>query len=267
VIGIANAMMTRAIRSVTTSRGRDPREFVLLAFGGGGGLHAVALAAALGVTRVLVPPAAGVFSALGLLFSDIEFTQSQGMLVALDVVRPECLTNAFASLEKDVLQRLGRPPSAVRLRRRVDLRYAGQAFELTVDAPDWPLNDDTLGRLADAFDAEHARTYGHSLPRAHKREIVALRVVGTVVSDRPPAEILTVGRGSPTDQDATRQAYFGEHGWLETRIVSRAQLREALPGPLIVEEADSSAIVPPGWTAELDGRHNIVITDMTETQR
>jgi N-methylhydantoinase A len=143
------------------------------------------------------------------------------------------------------------------------LRYAGQAFELTVDLPEGSLDVDALDRLSDAFDAEHSRTYGHSLPRSHGREIVALRVIGTVIAERPEANAVADG-STAADDTATRRAYFGEHGWLQTPVVGRARLARPVLGPLIVEEADSTTIVPPGWVARLDARRNIVIEHQAE---
>jgi N-methylhydantoinase A len=258
VLGIANALMARSVRSVTTSRGRDPREFALLAFGGGGGLHAVGLAASLGMRRVVVPPAAGVFSAFGLLFADIEFAQSQGLLVSLDDADPARLGTVFEEIEASVLHHLARPASGVRLRRRADLRYAGQAFELTVDAPDGPFDAAAIEALSAAFDAEHARSYGHSLSRTHKREIVALRVVGTIATERPESR-LSVRATSATDEPQTRSAYFGDLGWRDAAIIGREALVQPIAGPLVVEEPDSTTIVPPGWTATLDHKRNIII--------
>nr|WP_246340062.1 hydantoinase/oxoprolinase family protein [Ancylobacter tetraedralis] len=261
VLAIANALMARSVRSVTTSRGRDPRDFALLAFGGGGGLHAVGLAASLGMRRVIIPPAAGVFSAFGLLYSEIEFAQSQGLLTQLDGADPVKLDDAFSALEASVLHHLGRPADTVRLRRRLDLRYAGQAFELAVDMPDGAFDAAMRDALAAAFDEEHARTYGHSLPRAHPREIVTLRVIGTVITERPESHLPARPRQGEV---STRPAYFGEEGWLEARIVERHDLAAPLNGPLIVEEPDATIIVPPGWTASLDGRLNILIDQTVE---
>jgi N-methylhydantoinase A len=258
VLAIANALMARSVRSVTTSRGRDPRDFSLLAFGGGGGLHAVGLAASLGMRRVIVPPAAGVFSAVGLLFSEIAFAQSQGLLAALDDADPLAIAAAFAAIETSVLHHLGRPADVVTLRRRVDLRYAGQAFELTVDVPCGNFGAKMRDALADAFDKEHARTYGHSLPRSHPREIVTLRVVGTVLSARPQSR-LAAPRSGGGKKSPTRRAFFGELGWYEVGVVDRWTLTEPMAGPLIVEETDCTTVVPPGWTAGLDDQLNIII--------
>lgn len=266
ILGIANALMARSVRSVTTSRGRDPRDFALLAFGGSGGLHAVGLAASLGMRRVVVPPAAGVFSAFGLLFSEIQFAQSQGFLASLDEADPARLVALFEDMEASVLHHLARAAPDVRLRRRADLRYAGQAFELTVDVPDGPFDRSAIDALAAAFDAEHARSYGHSLPRAHAREIVALRVVGTVATERPES-LLSVRARAAADRPATREAFFGDLGWREAIIVGRGALERPLAGPLIVEEPDSTTIVPPGWSATLDPRRNIVIDQDGEPPR
>lgn len=261
VLAIANALMARSVRSVTTSRGRDPRDFALLAFGGGGGLHAVGLAASLGMRRVIVPQAAGVFSAFGLLYSEIEFAQSQGLLTQLDATDATKIEDAFATLEAGVLHHLERPAETIRLRRRVDLRYAGQAFELAVDMPEGAFDASMCDALAAAFDDEHARTYGHSLPRAHPREIVTLRVIGTVITERPESHLAARdGQHSV----ASRPAFFGDEGWLDTRIVDRHQLSTPLAGPVIVEEPDATTVVPPGWTASLDDRLNILIDRTVE---
>jgi N-methylhydantoinase A len=199
-----------------------------------------------------------VFSAFGLLFADIAFAQSQGLLVSLDEADPARLGAVFEDIEASVLHHLARPASAVRLRRRADLRYAGQAFELTVDVPDGPLDTAAIEALSAAFDAEHARSYGHSLSRTHKREIVALRVVGTVGTDRPESR-LSVRATAAGDGPATRSAYFGDLGWRGAAIVGREALTRPMAGPLIVEEPDSTTIVPPGWTAMLDHKRNIII--------
>ena len=260
IVGIANTLMIRAIRTVTTLRGRDPGGFTLIAFGGAGGLHAVALAQALGIGQVVIPPAAGVFSALGLLFSDVEYSHSLGFLRPLAEVEAETIEARFSTLEAEVLRRLGCPATEVRLRRRVDLRYSGQAFELTIDVADGPLDATALANMAAAFDAEHKQTYGHSLP-ASQRDLVALRVSGTVkraAQDWQQPRVSAALSGVP--QNSERQAYFGPAGWLRTPVVGRDALAESWrDGPLIVEEADSTAIIPPDCRARLDNFGGILI--------
>lgn len=260
VLAIANALMARSVRSVITSRGRDPRDFTLLALGGGG-LHAVGLAASLGMRRVIIPLASGVFSAFSLLYSEIEFAQSRGFLAPLDDADPAKLDKASCALETSVLHHLGRPSETVRLRRRVDLRYAGQAFELAVDMPDGAFDTAMRDTLASVFDEEYARSYGHSLPRARLREIVTLRVIGMVIAERPESRLPARPRQGSA---AARPAYFGEDGGVEARIVERRDLATPLNGRLIIEEPDAAIIIPLGWTAGLDDRLNILIDQTAE---
>ena len=252
--------MIRAIRTVTTLRGRDPGAYTLIAFGGAGGLHAVALARALGVAEVVVPSAAGVFSALGLLLSDLELSRSAAFLRPLPAVDAGDLTRRFDALAAEVLGRLGRAAGDVRLRRRADLRYAGQAFELTVDVPDGPLDDAALAVVSQAFDAEHERTYGHSLPASHRRDLVALRVSGTAAGGGSAAIPRAPARAGDAWANGERRAFFGPAGWLATPVIGRGALGGAgRAGPLIVEEADSTTVVPPGCRARLDDAGAIVI--------
>jgi N-methylhydantoinase A len=258
IVGIANILMIRAIRTVTTLRGRDPGTFTLIAFGGAGGLHAVALAQSLGISRVVIPPGAGVFSALGLLFSDVEYAHAQAFLRPLAAVEATTVEAQFAALEAEVLRRLGRSAAEVRLRRRADLRYSGQAFELTVDVADGPFDAGALAGISAAFDAEHERTYGHSLP-ASRRELVAVRVSGTV---RRAAQNLQPPQAASTSLShySERPAYFGPAGWWTTPVVGRDALAGGWrDGPLIVEEADSTTIVPPGSRVRLDRFGGILV--------
>ena len=133
VVQLAAAIMTRAVKAVTTFRGRDPREFVLFAFGGAGGLYAADLARALGIRRVVVPPAAGVFSALGLLFADLEVTLSRGFLTRLDQASVAEVDALFRELEDAARAELSADTAAIVIERRLDIRYRGQAFELSID--------------------------------------------------------------------------------------------------------------------------------------
>lgn len=261
IVQLADTLMIRAIRTVTTLRGRDPGGFTLMAFGGAGGLHAVALARSLDIGYVVIPPAAGVFSALGLLLSDLELSSSTAFLRPLHDVDVRTLTERFDALATDVLRRLGRPLADVRLRRRADVRYAGQAFELSADVPDGSLDAAALARVAAAFDAEHERTYGHRLPASHRRDLVALRVTGTVFAASTDTAIPRL-RAAPGSEPTTsaRQVFFGTAGWLTTPVIGRRALPQKWrAGPLIIEEADSTVIVPPGCQARIDGFGAILI--------
>ena len=151
--------MTRAVKAVTTYRGRDPRDFTLCAFGGNGPLTGVEVARALGIRQVLVPPAPGVFSALGLLFSDTEHEVVRTLMLRGDAITGHRLQAAFAELEGEATAHLdGTAETAVAVTRYADVRFAGQAYELPVLVPAGEID---VSRLVADFVAEHVRTYGH----------------------------------------------------------------------------------------------------------
>ena len=261
---IANANMMRAVKAVSTYRGRDPREFVMLAFGGSGGVHAVELARSLGMGRVVVPAAAGVFSALGLLHSDIELALSSAFLGVIGEIRPAGMEEVFENLETDVLNHLGYPRDAVVLRRFADLRYTGQAYELTVPVPEGDLTPEVITGLAEAFEAEHERTYGHRFPGRKTIETISLRLTGTVVPEgRPVVDFdATLGRAGGRADEFRRLAYFGAAaGQVETPVVSSRAAIAGKPrqGPLVIEEYEGTIVVPPGARASLDRWANVVI--------
>ncbi len=167
MVRVANAEMGRALRVISVERGLDPREFALVAFGGAGGLHACALAEELGIPAVLVPRAGGVLSALGLAMSDVRRDYVRPLLGGED---PE---DAFTAMEKQAGEDMDDPE----LRRRADLRYRGQSFELTVEADD-------LDAVEERFAEEHERRYGYRM-EGEDVERVNARVVATVAVDRP----------------------------------------------------------------------------------
>ncbi len=255
---LANATMMRAVKAVSTYRGRDPRDFTLFAFGGNGGIHAAALAAELDMTRVIVPPGAGVFSAVGLLFADFEVSHSLAWRHQLDDDAGDALGAALTSLQAKVLAEM-RSDIPVRLRWRADLRYRGQGFELPVEIASGPVTGATIAAIRTAFEAEHVRSYGHTL-HDHPIDFVSLRATG-VLPPRGPGKIGSVRR--PVAPPASnRQVYFGEnHGLFDTPVIDRAALgTQVRAGPLVIEEYEGTTIVPPGASAMLDAHDNIVIT-------
>jgi N-methylhydantoinase A len=253
---IAASNMMRAIRAVSSERGRDPREYALFAFGGNGPLFAAGMARALEMTRVIVPPAPGLFSAFGLLYSEVEHHYVRTWRRPVRGLDPAELAEAFGRLEHEARAQLeaeGFAAAAVRIARSADCRYQGQSFELTV-----PVTGAVP--LEEAFGREHERTYGHRAGLDEPVEIVSLRVVGQGVSDRPriPERVHTPpGAGAaPT----ARRVYFGPQvGWMVTPIVSRGDLATPREGPAVVEEYDATCVVPPGARAGLDRYGNIVM--------
>jgi N-methylhydantoinase A len=259
VIAVAN--MSRAVKAVSTYRGRDPRDFVLFAFGGGGPIMAAEIARAFHMTRVLVPVAPGVFSAVGLLFTDTEHEFVQTLFADRANVSPQAVENAYAKLENDALTVLaseGFGRDRVTLSRYADMRYSGQAFELTVPVAN---GTPSLGDMARDFNAEHERTYGHHSD-VDPVDLINIKVVARGRSSGPrnydPMGMIRAGGGEKT----VRKAYFGsERGLLDTPVVPRKELLNgAGEGPLIVEEYDATCVVPPGCRAVLDELGNIDIT-------
>jgi len=255
------AGMARAVRAVTIERGRDPQEFTLIAFGGNGPLFAAEMARSLEIARVLVPPAPGVWSALGLLEAEMEHHLVRTFLRPLAGLEPRDLVEALASLEREaesLLSAQGYGADRVEIERSADLKYQGQSFELTVPLPPaW--TDDALRTLAAEFGREHERTYGHQA-EGDPIHIVNLRLTARVLRPADRAAIRLqedrAGRGGD------RRAYFGPtHGTIATPVVTRAALDATpRPGPLLVDEYDATTLVPPGCAARLDAHGNIVIT-------
>jgi N-methylhydantoinase A len=220
------------------------------------------MAETLGLARVIVPPSAGVFSALGLLASDVEYhlTRTWRRLTrALDATE---LAMALAALETQAMRHLaanGFPPARREIRRTAQMRYQGQSFELPVAFPVGPVDGGTAAALAEGFHAEHARTYGHRAGAEEPVEIVTLQVVGRGLPDAPRLPETLEAAGAPVPS-APRRAYFGpQRGWMETPVLARTDLAAPRPGPVIVEEYDATCLVPPGTVARLDGFGNIVI--------
>jgi N-methylhydantoinase A len=260
---IATSNMIRAIKAVSSERGRDPREYALFAFGGNGPLFAAGMAAQLEMRRVVVPPAPGLFSSFGLLYSDVghHYVRTwRGVTRRLDLA---ALNEAWARMETEAqaqLAREGFTGRRVRLQRSADLRYAGQSFELTVPVDPGPLGAGAVARLEHAFGAEHERTYGHRAGPDEPVELVTLRLVAQGVPDqaRVPDRVAVDRRGGPAAGE--RQAYFGpEAGWLPARVLARGDVAKPVTGPVVIEEYDATCVVPPGARASLDAWGNIVI--------
>jgi N-methylhydantoinase A len=224
ILRVANSNMERAIRAVSVERGRDPRDYALLAFGGGGGLHACELAAGLGIRTVIVPRFAEVLSALGMLMADAVEDRAAGVLGRADYDR--------------VFRKLGAGE------RMADIRYAGQSYELTV-----PWNARSPGK---PFHAEHQRVYGYSDPR-RPVEIVTLRVRERRVVKKPRIAPLRRESGD----SGSRRLWTGGR-WRTVSLYTRAQVPEAA-GPLLVLDYGTTTLVPQGWEARVDRVGNLII--------
>jgi N-methylhydantoinase A len=258
---IANSNMMKALHGVSTERGRDAAQFGLLAIGGNGGVHAANLAEALRISRIVVPPVAGLFSALGLLFADVEHHLVTAFYRRYENVTPEDLSGAAAPLfdeARGLLEREGFPPERQRIAVHGEMKHVAQSAALTVPIG-WPVDASSLKRARNAFGEAHETSYGYRSD-TEPVQLVALKVIGQGVSEtsRVP-ERLERDRESRAVQ-TTRKAYFGrELGWRDTPVIARNALTQTRRGPLIIEEYDTTTVVRPGWSARLDHWNNIIL--------
>ncbi len=259
VYAVANTTMIRAIKSVTTYRGRDPREFTLMAFGGSGPLHAAEMARSLGIRQIIVPASPGVFSALGLLEALPEYGFSRTMITDPINEGGDKIINAFNELESSSIERLRSEDLGQDVigswSRTADLRYRGQAYELTVNANARP-DDDLANFIVERFHIEHERTYGR---RASDEpvDLVTIRSTYRIDSDR----IVPKSVNETEDKKPPRNAYFGkQNGWMLTPVIDRGGLTNSIThGPLIIEEYDSTTLVPPDTSVHIDQTGNIIM--------
>ena len=269
VFSIAASTMTRAVKAVSTYRGRDPREFALFAFGGNGPIIVHAIAELLDMKTVIVPPSPGVFSALGLLFSATQHEFIQTMLCRVDGKSTQAIEKALESLAERAAKEMiaeGNVSADIAIACSMDLRYIGQAYELTVPIGWKPGVALDINAVLASFHAEHERTYGHA-SSGDIVEMVNIRALGSLRSQQArkyDAQRASGSRNSTADgvEGTKRCAYFGPaHGFIQTPVISRATLRQgSLLGPVIVEEYDSTCVIPPDARASVDQNENIVIT-------
>jgi N-methylhydantoinase A len=245
VVQVANTEMIGALRVISVEKGLDPREFALVAFGGAGPMHACSMAEELGMQTVLIPKASGVLSALGLAVSDLRRDYVAPLLSSLDEIKLSRLEDAFEDMESEAAGHLDSPE----FHRRADLRYRGQSFELMVDADD-------LDELAKRFHAAHERRYGYRMEE-EPVELVNLRLTAT-----DPVEKPELREPEPEGEAETgrREANFdGE--WQEVPILDRNRMGvgSEVEGPAVVEFAESTCVVRPGWRGAVDEVGNLIL--------
>jgi len=264
IVRVANATMMRALRAVTSERGRDPRDMSMIAFGGSGPLHAASLADVLGIAEVRVPVMAGIFSAVGLLFADFRSDHVRTIASPLTQDSVRELSRMLSEMEQhaaDEMARQGVSPEDMVFERYCDLRHEGQLGELSVAVPDHhvggvELIDELLRRLDDA----HAAEYGHA--SASPVEVIAARLRATGRRQSPSfADVAgQFLRQRSASEAAERQAHFGESAPRTVSVVDRWGLSgEFTAGPFIIEDPDTTVLVPPGWQARLDEEGTVVL--------
>jgi N-methylhydantoinase A len=258
MIRVVNAIMEKAIRVVSIERGRDPRQFALVAFGGAGGLHACALAEALSIPRVIVPALPGALSAVGILASDVVKDYSRTVLWRVSGKVPtQELDHEFSALEKSAAKDFreeawqGRPQYS----RSIDIRYRGQGYELNIPFTKTLLRD---------FEQEHKRRYGYIHPN-RETELVTLRLRAILKSKTTHVgadAFVRPGRAKLGRLSRLKAPVLFENKKLETRIYSRDDLKrdKKYSGPAIVTEYSATTIIPPGKRFHLDPAGNMVIS-------
>ncbi len=260
---IANARTMRALRAVSTERGRDPREFVLMAFGGSGPIHAAGLAKELLIRQVIVPPLPGLFSTLGLLFSGVEHHDVRSCLLSGETLNARALEQIKTEMQHNMLTQFeteGYPADQVALSCSVDIRFKGQASEIRIAVVDENFTENTVQTLYTTFETEHERLYGHRSDPDNPVEVVAVRLIGQAgirgqQGVLNPAERL----GART---SSRSTYFGTSwGTINTPVISRQDLgEEGTTGPLLIDEYDSTIVIPPDYRGYFDSEGNIVMS-------
>lgn len=271
IVEIANAAMTSALRLVSVQRGFDPRDFVLVAFGGAGPVHANRLAAEVEIGTTMIPISPGTTSALGLLVTDLQHDYSVTLNQRTDRLDVRAVEGAYRDLESQgraALAREGMPADDIHLLRQVDIRYVGQSYELTVPLPNGSFDSATLTGVVARFHRTHDQAYGFSAS-GEPAEFVNLRLTAVGSIAKPQLREAT----GITDGDALkarRPVWFAESGgFVDCPVYDRYRLvgGSALTGPAVVEELDSTSVIHPGYVARVDRYRNLLVRPVGEGSR
>jgi N-methylhydantoinase A len=265
ILRIAVTAMSYAVKGVTTERGLDAGDFALIAYGGAGPLHAVEVSREIGITRVIIPAAPGVFSAFGMLFSDLRYDFVRTWPMRLEDADFEVVERIYRELEDDGRRAVAETsvaPRKVTVKRAADMRYVGQEHAVTVALPMSVFSWQNRAAIKRHFDEMHAVRYGTSAP-AEPAEIVSLRTTVTGVVDKPTMRKIARGTAAPprAASAGTRPVYFRDRGFVPTKTFARAALTAGnrIKGPALVEEHASTTVLMPGDTLTVDAFGNLVI--------
>jgi N-methylhydantoinase A len=265
IISVVTANMARAIRVISVQRGHDPRDYTLVAFGGAGPLHAARLAKELEIGRILVPRNPGILCAMGLLLTDLRADFATTRLHTLSTAALTDIANAFRVLvgwADAWFAEEGIEPTARRITRTVDMRYAGQNYELAIALPDGPIGPASLEALADGFAAAHQRMYGF-VAEDDLVQVVTFRVEAAGVV--PKASFMAQPDAGPNASGsivARREVWLPEAGgFVACPVYDREHLRAGnrIAGPAIVEQMDATTVVLPGMIARVEPYLNLVL--------
>ena len=261
IVRVVNANMERAIRAISLERGYDPRRFTLVPFGGAGPMHCCELAQELGIPRVLVPTRPGILSALGVAIADVFKDYSRTVMLRGDDVDRDRLEEEFHGMERlarDELRREGLPGEGMAAHRYLDARYVGQSYELTIDYPS--ARTDLVRSISGSFYRAHRQRFGYA-DRAEPVEVVNLRLKLELLVDKPHLDPQPAGPADPTGARIGVAAVVFQGGSRDTPLYLRETLRTGnrLRGPALVLQMDTTTVVAPGWTGEVDPFGNLVL--------
>ena len=265
IIKIINVKMEEAIKAVSTQRGYDIRDFTLVAFGGGGPMHAGRIALDLGIPNLLIPFAPGVTSALGLLMSDVKHDYVRSKLVPLRDLDLEEINHLFSQLVTQAqaeLREEGFTDNEMLMNPFLDLRYTGQGYELTVPSPAPPLAAADLDVMRKRFDLQHEQAFGH-MAESEPVELVSLRLVSVgLVPQAKMSPATATGKTVAGARIGTRSVFFGgEHGSIECPLYQRSLLEPGheIRGPAVVEQLDTTTVIHPEQVATVDSYLNLIV--------
>jgi N-methylhydantoinase A len=266
IIEIANAAMINALRVVTVRRGYDPRDLVMVAFGGAGPLHANRLCAEMQIPLLIIPPSPGTASALGLLVTDLKHEFSRTWIMKDSSLGLKQINNIFESMEEEGRKTLAREnvsEADMSFWREIEMRYSGQSYELGVECPNGTLQLESLLQTVRQFHIEHKKAYGHCSP-GQTVELVNFRVTALGRIPKPKHhEVRSRALGVEEARKGTRPVFFPEaKAFSETVIYDRYKLAAGhrFRGPAIVEEIDSTSLIHPDFEVEVDPFGNLLVT-------
>ncbi|AZU62359.1 hydantoinase/oxoprolinase family protein [Neobacillus mesonae] len=263
IIRIANSNMLNALKLISIRKGHNPREFSLVAFGGGGSMHATALAKELGVKKVIVPVASSVFSAWGMLMTDLRHDYIQTYIRRLNQVDLSELNHEWTSLEQQALNQFkeeGLDESKVLFTRFADVRYLGQEHTVKVPVPNGEWTTETIAEVVERFGDLHEQNFTFKL-EGTPTEIVSLHLTAFGKVVKPTLKKLEFSGNAEDALKETRPVYFEGDGWMDTKVYHRHLLGKEVQvsGPAIVEEATASTVLYPGQLLSVDEYGNLII--------
>jgi N-methylhydantoinase A len=265
IIKIADISMAHAVQSMTVQRGYDPRESVMVAYGGAGPLHAVSIARELRIKTVVIPPYCGIFSAVGMLLADAKDEYVLSHIQLFNAAAAPEISRLFAAMEdagSPIMLRAGFTANSIVMQRALEMRYIGQEFSLLIDCPSQSLSPDGVQQIRDRFNQVYAARYGHAFPDVMP-EVASLRLHVYGVLAKPELNLRgDANQATNAKPGEYRPVYFDETGFVECAIYRRPGLpvNLVLNGPIVIEEQSSTTLVSPLDTVMADGFGNLIIT-------